>query len=119
MDIFRTLIVTAADAPLARMIAASFGPGGRGMWMTRLSANGAEPATHFISSGGIPAEFAGLLEDPAAVWAVVTAQGVECKPEEVEALFLAAEITDEPPFTVLARLGLTIINPPMEASGGH
>jgi hypothetical protein len=65
-DLFRTLIITAADAPLAREIAAAFGPGGSGMFTTPLSADGQEPATHYISSGYIPAEFVGLA--PCTTW---------------------------------------------------
>ena len=60
MDIFATIIVTAAQAQAARDAAAQI-PGGEGMFTTGLSATGAEPATHYISSGWIPAEIVDAL----------------------------------------------------------
>ena len=53
-DIFLTLIVPAADAPLARSVAGAMDPGGAGMWNTPLSPSGAAPATHYISTGYVP-----------------------------------------------------------------
>lgn len=54
MDIFRTLIVPADQAPLARLIAETLDPVNcQGMFTTGLSPTGDEPATHYISSGGI------------------------------------------------------------------
>ena len=50
-DIARTMIVPAALAPLARALAAGLSPGGVGMFQTGLSPTGAEPATHYVSSG--------------------------------------------------------------------
>jgi hypothetical protein len=134
MDIFRTLIVTADSAPLAREIAASFGPGGAGMWTTPLSADGQEPASHYISSGFIPPAFASLVPlqvweqdemgawvmtasepgDPVAVYEAVTAQGVVCTQEDVDAVFASSDVTAQEPFVAMARLGLTLIQPPME-----
>lgn len=55
MDIFATLIVTAANVDQARTIAAQF-TGGDGMFTSELSATGNAPATHFISSGYMPEE---------------------------------------------------------------
>lgn len=130
-DLFRTLIVIAADAPLAREIAAAFGPGGAGMWTTPLSADGQEPATHYISSGYIPAEFAlmaplqvwGLDEDgdwvmvasepgdPVAVYNAAVAGGVQCTQADVDAVYADSDVTEQEPFTAMGRMGLTIINP--------
>jgi hypothetical protein len=114
MDIFRTLIVDAANVALAREIAASFGPGGMAMWTTPLSPTGDEPATHYISSGYVPEEFANLLTDPVAVFEAATAQGVECTQDDVDALFAAADVTEQEPFTAMARLGVQIVNPAEE-----
>ena len=65
MDIFATIIVTAANVAQARTLAAEI-PGGEGMFTAGLSPTGAEPATHFISSGTMPQEIveavAGLAE---------------------------------------------------------
>ena len=60
MDIFATIIVHAAQAQAARDAAAQI-PGGEGMFTAGLSPTGAEPATHYISSGWIPAEIVDAL----------------------------------------------------------
>jgi hypothetical protein len=59
-DIFATLIVTATNVAQARTIAAEI-PGGEGMFTSELSATGNAPATHYISSGWIPAEIVDAL----------------------------------------------------------
>jgi hypothetical protein len=115
VDIYRTLIVTADSAPLASAIAASFGPGGVGMWTTPLSSDGAEPASHYISSGYIPEQFAALLTDPVGVYEAATAQGVTTTQDAVDDIFANADISDEEPFAAMARLGLVIVQPPMDA----
>jgi len=128
-DIFRTLLVPAANVELARQIAASFGPGGAGMWTTPLSATGAEPASHYISSGYVPPGYGYLVPlqtwvqeqdgtwvmtgsepgDPVAVYTSATEQGVVCTQADVDALFAAADVTEQEPFTAMGRLGLQII----------
>ena len=60
MDIFATIIVPAAQAQAARDAAAQI-QGGEGMLTSGLSATGAEPATHYISSGYMPAEIVDAL----------------------------------------------------------
>ena len=60
MDIFATIIVPAAQAQAARDAAATI-PGGEGMFTAGLSPTGAEPATHYIASGWIPAEIVEAL----------------------------------------------------------
>ena len=129
MDIFRTLIVPAASVDLARAIATSFGPGGEGMWTTPLSADGLDPATHYISTGYVPPEYGYLVplqvwaqnEDgswvmvasepgnPVAVYNAATAQGVACTQADVDALFAAADVTEQEPFVAMGRLGVKII----------
>lgn len=59
-DIFTTIIVPAAQAQAARDAAAQI-PGGDGMFTAGLSPTGAEPATHYIASGWIPAEIVEAL----------------------------------------------------------
>lgn len=132
MDIFRTLIVTSETAELARAIAASFGPGGVGMWTTPLSSTGSEPTTHYISSGFIPAEFAFMVPyqewqlneegswqlintepgDPVAVFNAATETGVDCTQEQIDAIYNSADVTSQEPFVAMNRLGLSIVNPP-------
>lgn len=133
-DLFRTLIVPASQVDLARAIAASFGPGGMGMWTTPLSATGAEPASHFISSGFVPPEFAYMVPcqtweqdedgawvlvssepgDPVAVYQAATEAGVSCTQADVDALFASADVTAQEPFVAMGRMGLMIISPPMD-----
>lgn len=133
-DAFRTLIVPAAAAPLVREIAASFGPGGVGMFTTPLSATGLDPASHYISSGFVPEAFAYMVPcqtwetdedgawvlvssepgDPVAVYQAATEAGVICTQADVDALFASADVTAQEPFVAMGRLNLQIVNPPME-----
>lgn len=109
MDIFRTMIVQANDVVLAREIASSFGSSGEGMWTTPLSSTGLYPATHYISTGYIPPEFANLLTDAQALYDIAIAQGVVCTLFQVEQIITNSDITEEEPFTAMARLGLMMI----------
>ena len=60
MDIFATIIVPSSQAQAARDAAAQI-PGGEGMLTAGLSPTGAEPATHYISSGWVPEELVQTL----------------------------------------------------------
>ena len=132
-DTFLTLIVTASHVDLARNLAASFGPGGAGMWTTGLSPTGAEPATHYVSSGMLPEEFAGMVPtqtwelidgswvmtsstpgDATAVFYVAQQQGVECTLQEVADTLTSSDVTEQPPFTAFDRLGLKIVTPELD-----
>lgn len=130
MDIFRTLILPATVTPLAQEIAATLSPGGAGMWTTGLSATGAEPATHFISTGFIPPEFAHMVPEqfweqdetgawvqtgsepgnPVAVYEACTAAGMTVTLEQVEAIFAVADVTEQEPFVAMGRLGLVLVS---------
>lgn len=133
-DAFRTMIVPTANVELAREIAASFGPGGANMWTTPLSADGNEPASHYISSGYVPAEFAYLVPcqtweyvgdawvetasepgDPIAVYNLAVEAGIICTQDDIDDLFAAADVTAQEPFVAMGRLGVQIVNPPMDA----
>lgn len=127
-DIFRTLILPAAVTPLARQIAATLSPAGIGMWTTGLSPTGAEPATHFISTGLISPEFAHMVPEqvwgqgedgawtrvststgsPQAVTEACNAAGMEVTLEQVLAVFDVADVTEQEPFVALGRLGLVL-----------
>ena len=105
------------------------------MFTTPLSATGADPASHYISSGFVPPEFAYMVPlqvwetdengawimvasepgDPVAVYEAASAAGVTCTQAEVDALFAAADVTAQEPFVAMGRLGLTIINPPLDS----
>ena len=133
-DTFATLVIAAQDAPLAREIAAAFGPGGAGMWTTPLSASGLDPASHYISSGYIPAEFVSLAPsttwtqdedgqwiatdhypgDAATVYAYASQAGIECTLEDVEGVFSRSDCSGQEPFVAMGRMGLMIVNPPLD-----
>ncbi len=102
------------------------------MWTTPLSATGTDPATHYISSGYIPAEFVGLspcttwAQDEQGNWVVVDhvdgnavlvatyagMAGVDVTAAEVEGIFARSDVSKQEPFVALGRAGLKIINPP-------
>ena len=128
MDAFRTLILTASVTPLAQQIAATLSPAGAGMWTTRLAPTADGPATHYISTGYIGAEFAHMVPcqtweqvdgewvqtgnepgSPEAVYQACTAAGMAVTLEGIQEVFAGADVTAQEPFTALARLGLSII----------
>ena len=53
-DVFRSMVVAAADAPLVRSIADMFAGSPQHMWQTGLSADGKAPPTHYIATGYVP-----------------------------------------------------------------
>ena len=138
MDVFRTLITSAEEAPLARLVCSTLGGVPyEGMFEVGLSPAGTEPATHYISSGGVGENFAMLA--PFSSWAweqpdpeqpgqwveteyspgypQITAErcaeaGLEVTTEAIEFMYAASDVTDEPWQTALQRLGLQRIIPP-------
>lgn len=129
---FRTLILTASVTPLAQQVAASFGSGAVGMWTTPLSPTGAEPATHYISSGFVPPEYAAMSVctfwttdengawvkantypgDAATVAAYASQAGLQLTAAQVQGIFDRSDVSDQEPFVAMGRLGLKIISPP-------
>jgi hypothetical protein len=144
MDVFRTLITSAEEAPLARLVCSTLGGlPYEGMFEVGLSPTGDEPATHYISSGGVGENFAKLA--PFSTWAweqpdpnqpgqwveteyspgypQITAErcaeaGLEVTTEAIEFMYAASDVTDEPWQTALARLGLQriVVPEPVEVS---
>jgi hypothetical protein len=130
-NIFRTLIIQADTADLAREIAATLSPAGAGMWTTGLSSDGNAPATHYISTGYITEEFAYMvpqqiyLQDESGAWQLVetlpgnpeavtqacNANGLEVTLEQVQAIFDTADVTEQEPFVAMQRLGLSLVQP--------
>ena len=137
-DLFRTFIVPAAHADLARALCA-LEVGGAGMFTTGLSADGTKPATHYVSTGQVPGplgmaapcavweqdaegawvEVSREPGNPAAVYAAAQAADppVACTLADIEALFLASDITAQEPSTACGRLGLRIVTPPEPRDG--
>ena len=131
---FRTLITTAATTPLARDIAATLSPtAGQNMWLTGLSATGNAPATHYVSTGLISPEFAALVPeqvweqdangdwvmtsstpgDPVMCYQMCVAGGLTVTQAQVDAVYAAADVTQQEPFTAFARLGLQMVQEPL------
>lgn len=106
----RTMIVPVAFVPLARALAVGVSPiAGRGMFETPLSPTGALPATHFMSAGFISAEFARAVEDAGYLFAACARAGAPVTLEQCTLLAINADVTDEPPFSAMARLELQMI----------
>ena len=131
---FRTLITTAATTPLARDIAATLSPsGGQNMWLTGLSATGNAPATHYVSTGLISPEFAILVTeqmweqdengdwvqtgsspgDPVLCYEMCLEGGLTVTQAQVDAVYAAADVTQQEPFVAFARLGLQMVQEPL------
>jgi hypothetical protein len=109
--IFRTMIVPRDKVVQAREIAVALAPtGGSGMWTTGLSPTGENPATYFISTGAVGEEFAGCLSDANTLLAACETVEYVVTLQELEDLLAACDVTEEPPFDAMARLGLTLIN---------
>ena len=140
MDVYRNLIVPADQAPLARLIAATLDPVNcSDMFTTGLSPTGDEPATHYISSGGISEGFANLV--PFTVWAqegdppewvevfydpgkpvktyeLCLQAGLEVTLEAIEVMYSSADVTAENPWAAMSRMGLQLVRPPVPESVG-
>ena len=128
---YRCLIVPDAHVQFARdLCAAVAGPAGAGMFTAPLSATGQEPTTHWISAGLISEDFAALLPltvypadaepittpgNPEAVAQLAAEAGHTTTPEQVQALFDASDVTEQDPAQAMARLGLQIVQPPLDA----
>ena len=120
--IHRNIIVPAAVVAQARQMCAGI-PGGDGMFTAPLSANGAEPATHYISSGLIWPEFAEMLPldvlatDDADAHRIPgdAAKAAAALPdapiEAIQALLAEVTVTDGEPFAALKRMGLQLVGP--------
>jgi hypothetical protein len=108
-DIHRTMIVPAALAPLARALAAGLSPGGVGMWVVGLSPTGAEPATHYVSSGLIAPQFGGVMQDAGALHAACVAAGASVTLAQCQALVSQSDVSGGDPFGAFERLGLKLV----------
>jgi len=114
---FRTMIVPDSQVVLARSICTTLAPtGGVGMFDVPLSADGKAPATHYVSTGYLDAEFAALMPldgsagEPAVVAALCVQAGLEVTEAEVATLFSVSDVTVQDPFVAFARLGLQMDN---------
>lgn len=113
--VFRTLVVPAGIVAAARELGAALTPAGAGMFTTPCSPTGTGDATHYISSGMLDAQFAGLLADVAGLYAAAQAaakaQGLTLTATlaDCTALLTTGDISEDQPFVALGRLGLQLI----------
>lgn len=108
-DIFCTIIVPSALAPLARSLAGGLSDRGDGMFTVGLSASGASPASHYVSTGMIDDEIAALLKDAAALFAACNAAGAPVTLSQCTALVSQSDVSADPPFAAFGRLGLQLV----------
>lgn len=105
--------------------------GGAGMFETGLSATGNLPVTHYINSGPIGDDMAALLpctsvtqvdgKDvvttapgmPDAVPALAKKAGITTTLAAVKTLYASIDVSDQEPFSAMARLGLQIARVPL------
>jgi hypothetical protein len=103
------------------------------MWLTGLSATGNAPATHYVSTGLISPEFAMLVPeqvweqdengdwamtsstpgDPVMCYQMCIAGGLTVTQAQVNAVYAAADVTEQEPFVAFARLGLQMVQEPL------
>jgi hypothetical protein len=137
---YRNMIVPDAFVALARDISSTLAPiGGAGMYTTGLSANGQPPATYWVSSGFIDADYAALMPlsewtwiiddeetgaghweetvisagEPAVIYAMY-AQAIDptipaFDEQDVADMLAACDVTTEDPFVAFNRLGLQMV----------
>lgn len=134
-DVFRTMIVSADVAPLARALAAAIDPAhSTGLWTTPLTDG--QAVTHYISSGHVAEAFGRPL--PVTEWAyteagweevshdpgnpaLIVAAAARLDPpvtvtlEQVQALFAGADVSTQGPWEAMGRLGLTIYQEQIDA----
>ena len=130
-DVFRTIIVPAAEVALAQQIATTVAPvAGQGMWTTPLSADGQEPATAYVSTGFIAPEWEILMplqtwEEVDGVWtqtdaypgdAVQLLAAIQAADPDTTitlpqlvGLFATCDVTTQDPWVAFQRLGLQIV----------
>lgn len=100
------MIVPASLAPLARELAVAMSPSDVDMFVSPLSPTGFAPATHFISSGMLDSDFAGLLVDDKALYGSVSKAGASVTQAECTALVYGSDVSTESTSTAMDRLGL-------------
>lgn len=109
-DVYRCMIVVAAQAAQAATVCAQLaGPSAQGMFTTPLSADGATPATHYISAGEIEESFAAFLADPAVMYALCVDNSVALTLQDCTDLLAGFDVSSENAYEAMARLGLQML----------
>lgn len=108
MNVNRTLIITAANAPLARALAAGLAAGGAGMFETPLYTG--VVLTHYISSGWIDAQFDAVLTDANALFAACGGAATLVQCQELISTGIVVDCDAENAQATIARFGLHLSN---------
>lgn len=108
--LLRTLIVPATIVEQCRALCAAATPAGDGMFTTPLSATGAIPATHYISSGMIDEAFAALLDSPEAMHEGLTALDIEVDLATCQTILSACDVSKESGTEAMERRGLRMVS---------
>ena len=105
MQVLSTMIVPASLVEQVRALAVALaGDAAAGMWTTALSPTGQFPATHYVSSGYIDEQFAGIISSPDAL-----AADAQIPLAQAAAILSGCTVSDEPPLTVIADAGLQLV----------
>lgn len=113
---FRTIVVPASLVEAARDVGDCLDGAAKNMYTTPLSPDGKAPASHYISSGLMSAAFMPLLADASMMYQAAqyngAAQGLTLTATfaDCEALVAQSDVSEEPPFDALARLGLMLMH---------
>jgi len=110
-SVIMTMIVTDANAPVARRLAeAMAGEAGAGMWTVPCTSNAVD-VSHWISSGPISAEFAAVMSGPDVLFAACSAAGIDVTADQCSALLETSDVSDDDPFYAMFRLGILMHRP--------
>lgn len=108
--VHRTLIIPAAITPTCQQLSVALsGEAGSNMWLTGLSPTGAEPPTHYISSGMITEEFATMIADPQVMFDACTAMELPVTLEQCQGILGMADVSEDGAFEAMDRLGLKMM----------
>jgi len=118
MEVLTTMIVPAGVVDAARNIADCLSTRGEGMFVTGCSPTGAEPATHYISTGMISSSFTTLLANATSLYSYAQigaqAQGktLTATLTDAQAVVAQAMVSGLPGRTALANVGLALVDAP-------
>ena len=108
---FATIIVPAAAVADMRTTSKAMHTECDGMFVSALSATGRLPATHFISSGYMPTAYFNMMINAAHRANFRAANGLPFPHPHITNVLATCDVSIEPPFVAMARMGLQIANP--------
>lgn len=106
MNVNRTIIVTSANAPLARTLGTTLTPGGVNMFETPLYTGAI--ITHYVSSGWINSDYDVMLTDANALFNACGGVATLLQCQTLVNTSTVVDCDSESAYDTFARLGLTI-----------